>query len=93
MPSVAPYQDESFSTVSRPQRYGTALPRMETQEATMPQLENDAARLKSIAYLLGEALRISDEGRSPIVGAKIADCMDCVGRELADITDQMDRRR
>lgn len=58
----------------------------------MPQLENEAARLKSIAYLLGEALRISDDGRSPVVGAKIADCMDCVNRELADVTEQMIQR-
>ncbi len=59
----------------------------------MPQLENDAARLKSVAYLLTEALRISDEGQRPVVGAKIADCIDCVHRELADVSAQLERRR
>lgn len=55
----------------------------------MPQLKNEAARLKTLAYLLREALRVADEGRSPVVGAKIADCMDCVDRELANVTEQM----
>ena len=36
----------------------------------MPELENDAARLKSLAYLLSEALRIADDGHRPIVGVK-----------------------
>ncbi|WP_380787216.1 hypothetical protein [Sphingomonas sp. R86521] len=58
----------------------------------MPLLENEAARFKSVAYLLAEALRVSDGGRLPVVGAKIADCMDCVKRELADVIEQMNQR-
>lgn len=57
----------------------------------MPKLENEVARLKTVAYLLREALRVADEGRLPVVGAKIAECIDRVGRELADITEQMNR--
>lgn len=48
----------------------------------MPHRENAIARLTSLQYLLGEALRVSDDGDCPILGAKISDCLDCAAREL-----------
>lgn len=59
----------------------------------MLELENDAARLRSISYLLGEALRVADEGRAPLVRAKIAESLDCVDHALADVTEQLDWHR
>lgn len=55
----------------------------------MVKLENEAARLKAVGYLLSEALRLADEGAMSLAGAKIADCMECIGRGLADVTDQI----
>jgi hypothetical protein len=59
----------------------------------MPELENDAARLKSVSYLLGEALRITDEGNRSHDAARIADCKDFIELELARVIEQLDKRR
>lgn len=45
------------------------------------------ARLKSMVFLIEEALRIADEGDSPLVGAKLSDCIDCLQRALTEITE------
>lgn len=52
----------------------------------MPQMENDAARLRSLSYLLNEALRIADEGHRFLIGVRISECIDQVERELSDVT-------
>lgn len=44
------------------------------------------ARLKSMVFLIEEALRIADEGDNPLVGAKLSDCIDCLQSALAEIT-------
>lgn len=44
------------------------------------------ARLKSMVFLIEEALRIADEGDNPLVGAKLSDCIDCLQRALAEVT-------
>lgn len=44
------------------------------------------ARLKSMVFLIEEALRIADEGDNALVGAKLSDCIDCLHRALMDIT-------
>ncbi len=41
------------------------------------------ARLKSMLFLVEEALRIADEGESAMLGAKLSDCIDCLHIELA----------
>lgn len=43
------------------------------------------ARLKSMIFLIEEALRIADEGDTPLVGAKLSDCIDCLQRALSEI--------
>ncbi len=43
------------------------------------------ARLKSMVFLIEEALRIADEGDNPLVGAKLSDCIDCLQGALAEI--------
>ncbi|WP_380779347.1 hypothetical protein [Sphingomonas sp. R86520] len=43
------------------------------------------ARLKSMVFLIEEALRIADEGNDALLGAKLSDCIDCVYAELAEI--------
>lgn len=44
------------------------------------------ARLKSMVFLIEEALRIADEGDNPLVGAKLSDCIDCLQTALSAIT-------
>ena len=41
------------------------------------------ARLRSMVFLIDEALRIADEGDDPLLGAKLSDCIDCLERALA----------
>lgn len=36
------------------------------------------ARLRSMVFLMEEALRIADEGDNALLGAKISDCIDCL---------------
>ncbi len=36
------------------------------------------ARLRSMVFLIEEALRIADEGDNPLLGAKLSDCIDCI---------------
>ena len=43
------------------------------------------ARLRSMACLLEEALRIADEGGNALVGAKISDCVDWIEQELTSV--------
>lgn len=43
------------------------------------------ARLRSMVFLIEEALRIADEGDNPLVGAKLSDCVDCLQSALAEI--------
>lgn len=43
------------------------------------------ARLKSMVFLIEEALRIADEGDNPLVGAKLSDCIDCLQNALTEI--------
>ena len=43
------------------------------------------ARLRSMVFLIEEALRIADEGDNPLVGAKLSDCVDCLQIALAEI--------
>jgi hypothetical protein len=40
------------------------------------------ARLRSMVFLIEEALRIADEGDNPLLGAKLADCIDCIESAL-----------
>ncbi len=44
------------------------------------------ARLKSMVFLIEEALRIADEGDNPLIGAKLSDCIDCLQGALTEIT-------
>ena len=55
----------------------------------MAELENDAARLRSLSYLLREALRIAQEGNRPVICAQIRDCAERVALDLADVTEQI----
>ena len=59
----------------------------------MPQLENDIARLKSLSYLLSEALRIAGEGARQTIVAKIEECVAHVGHELEAASDELRRRQ
>lgn len=43
------------------------------------------ARLKSMVFLVEEALRIADEGENAMLGAKLSDCIDCLHTSLAEI--------
>lgn len=43
------------------------------------------ARLKSMAFLIEEALRIADEGDDVLLGAKLSDCLDCLCATLEHI--------
>ncbi|MCP8891269.1 hypothetical protein [Sphingomonas faeni] len=43
------------------------------------------ARLKSMAFLVEEALRIADEGDDALLGAKLSDCLDCLRVALEQI--------
>lgn len=43
------------------------------------------ARLKSMVFLIEEALRIADEGENAMLGAKLSDCIDCLHASLAEI--------
>ena len=36
------------------------------------------ARLRSMVFLIEEALRIADEGDNPLLGAKLSECIDCI---------------
>ncbi len=45
------------------------------------------ARLKSMAFLIEEALRIADEGDNAMLGAKLSDCIDCVHAALTELDD------
>ncbi|MEG3164190.1 hypothetical protein U1701_06250 [Sphingomonas sp. PB2P19] len=40
------------------------------------------ARLRSMVFLIEEALRIADEGDNPLLGAKLSDCIDSIECEL-----------
>ncbi len=42
------------------------------------------ARLKSMVFLIEEALRIADEGDNAMLGAKLSDCIDCLHTALAE---------
>jgi len=44
------------------------------------------ARLKSMVFLIDEALRIADEGDNPLFGAKLSDCIDCLQGALDEIS-------
>lgn len=44
------------------------------------------ARLKSMVFLIEEAMRIADEGDNPLFGAKLSDCIDCLQTALDEIT-------
>lgn len=46
------------------------------------------ARLKSMVFLVEEALRIADEGDSAILGAKLSDCIDYLQISLVKIESQ-----
>lgn len=46
------------------------------------------ARLRSMVFLLEEALRIADEGDSALLGAKISDCIDCLESALESVRAQ-----
>lgn len=48
---------------------------------TMQSEAQTVARLRSMVFLIEEALRIADEGENPLLGAKLSDCIDCI--ELA----------
>lgn len=48
------------------------------------------ARLKSMVFLLEEALRIADEGDNALLGAKLSDCIDCLEGSLVKIGSQVD---
>ena len=61
-------------------------------ERPVPEFENEVARLKLIAHLLSEALRIADAGHRHIIGAKIADSAACVEHELSDALDRLEKR-
>lgn len=43
------------------------------------------ARLKSMVFLIEEALRIADAGDNPLIGAKLSDCIDCLQNALTQI--------
>ncbi len=43
------------------------------------------ARLRSMMFLVSEALRIADEGDNPLLGAKLSDCIDCIEGALCAI--------
>lgn len=43
------------------------------------------ARLKSMVFLIEEAMRIADEGDNPLFGAKLSDCIDCLQSALDEI--------
>ncbi|MES2419896.1 MAG: hypothetical protein V4595_01220 [Pseudomonadota bacterium] len=51
------------------------------------------ARLKSMVFLIEEALRIADEGDSALLGAKLSDCIDCLQSALVRIGSQIDPGR
>ncbi len=36
------------------------------------------ARLRSMVFLIEEAMRIADEGDNALLGAKLSDCIDCI---------------
>lgn len=36
------------------------------------------ARLRSMVFLIEEALRLADEGEDPLLGAKLSDCIDSI---------------
>lgn len=58
----------------------------------MPQLENDASRLKTLRHLLGEALLNADEINRAMIAAKISDCVDCVDLEIAAVSAELRSR-
>ncbi|MCK8455339.1 MULTISPECIES: hypothetical protein [Sphingomonas] len=43
------------------------------------------ARLKSMVFLIEEAMRIADQGDNPLFGAKLSDCIDCLQSALDEI--------
>lgn len=45
------------------------------------------ARLRSMIFLLEEALRIADEGDNALLGAKISDCIDSLESALPSSRD------
>jgi hypothetical protein len=41
------------------------------------------ARLRSMVFLIEEALRLADEGDDPLLGAKLSDCIDSIEAVLS----------
>ena len=48
------------------------------------------ARLKSMVFLIEEALRIADEGDNALLGAKLSDCIDNLQTALVKIGSQVE---
>ncbi len=52
------------------------------------------ARLRSMVFLIEEALRLADEGDDPLLGAKLSDCIDSIeavlGARAADAVPNAD---
>ena len=48
------------------------------------------ARLKSMVFLIEEALRIADEGDNALLGAKLSDCIDNLQTALFKIGSQVE---
>ncbi|WP_380785707.1 hypothetical protein [Sphingomonas sp. R86521] len=44
------------------------------------------ARLRSMVFLIEEALRLADEGEDPLLGAKLSDCIDSIEAVLQERT-------
>jgi hypothetical protein len=45
---------------------------------TMQNEAQTVARLRSMIFLIEEALRLADEGDDPLLGAKLSDCIDSI---------------
>jgi hypothetical protein len=45
---------------------------------TMQSEAQTVARLRSMVFLIEEALRLADEGEDPLLGAKLSDCIDSI---------------
>lgn len=42
------------------------------------------ARLRSMVFLIEEALRLADEGDDPLLGAKLSECIDAIETVLRE---------
>lgn len=49
------------------------------------------ARLRSMVFLIEEALRLADEGEDPLLGAKLSDCIDSIEAVLQERTSDVVR--